>query len=345
MIVAIQPDTLGSADDRDNSARRWAALLADAGHDVRHVDVFQPDILEQLRGCHGFMWRHAHVSHDRLVAKRLLPVIEHDLGLCVYPDQKTCWHYDDKVAQWYLLQAHDIPIPQTWVFWDEKDAMAFLKDAQYPLVMKLAGGAGSQNVRKIDTAAQAHHWLKKLFSAGVFALGAFGKTRRETIDQKLRSSVKKLLGRETEYWYELHKNYVILQEFLPGNEFDTRVTVIGNRAFAYRRFNRANDFRASGSGNFSPAPGEIDLETVRLAFRLASRLGTQSVAVDGLRRGEDRVVGEISYTYVSWMVQSAPGHWEMQGNPETGKLAWCEGHMWPEEAQIQDFLARLKSRA
>ena len=35
---------------------------------------------------------------------RLLPVIEKELGLVVYPDQNTCWHYDDKIAQYYLLK-------------------------------------------------------------------------------------------------------------------------------------------------------------------------------------------------------------------------------------------------
>lgn len=31
---------------------------------------------------------------------------------------------------------------------------------------------------------------------------------------------------------ELQSGYVLFQEFLPGNSYDTRVTVIGDRAFA-----------------------------------------------------------------------------------------------------------------
>jgi hypothetical protein len=80
------------------------------------VDVFRPDILQQLQGCRGFLWRHAHVADMRQIARRLLPVIERDLGLLVYPDQRTCWHYDDKIIQSYLLDAHGIPSPKTWVW-------------------------------------------------------------------------------------------------------------------------------------------------------------------------------------------------------------------------------------
>ena len=33
--------------------------------------------------------------------------------------------------------------------------------------------------------------------------------------------------------WQRKKNYAMFQRFLPGNEYDTRVTVIGNRAFAF----------------------------------------------------------------------------------------------------------------
>ena len=70
---------------------------------------------------------------------------------------------------------------------------------------------------------------------------------------------------------------------------------------------------------------------------------TQSIAIDCLRRGEERVVGEISYTYPHWTVHNCPGHWELTGDPETGDLVWKSGQMWPEEAQIIDFIDRLNS--
>ena len=135
------------------------------------------------------------------------------------------------------------------------------------------------------------------------------------------------------------KNYALFQEFLPGNEFDTRVTVIGDRAFAFRRFNRPNDFRASGSGNLQHDPSAVDLRCVSAAFAAAQRLKSQSMAFDFLFRGEGQepVVVEVSYCYADWAVERCPGHWD-------SRLNWHEGHLWPEEAHVEDFLKRVEAR-
>ena len=141
------------------------------------------------------------------------------------------------------------------------------------------------------------------------------------------------------YWMP-QKNYALFQDFLPDNDFDTRVTVIGNRAFAFRRFNRPGDFRASGSGRIDYDPGAIDLRCVSAALEAVRKLGSQSMAFDYLFRGKDRepVVGEISYCYADWAVEHCSGHWD-------AGLNWHAGHLWPEEAHVDDFLAEVAARA
>jgi ribosomal protein S6-L-glutamate ligase RimK-like protein len=343
-IVAIQPDSYGP---RDASSPLWTKYLNEAGHETRAVDVRRADILEQVRGCHGFMWRHEHTPDSRQIARRLLPVLEREMGLAVYPDQRTCWHFDDKIAQAYLLEAAGIPVPKTWIWFDRDLASAWARDAAYPLVLKLWGGAGSTNVRLVRSFEEAKEWLARLFGPGLYGLDSASVNPWRRTGRVLKGAARTVTRGRPLYeaflrrpFWELHRGYVLFQEFLPGNAWDTRVTVIGRRAFAYRRMNRPGDFRASGSGNFNTDPSQIDMETVKLAYRVAERLGTQSVAIDGLRRGEERVVGEISYAYVSWMVQSCPGHWERSGDG----IAWVDGNMWPEEAHVSDFLTRLGAR-
>lgn len=84
---------------------------------------------------------------------------------------------------------------------------------------------------------------------------------------------------------------------------------------------------------------------VRLAFKTARLLGAKSCAIDGLWDGERPVTSEISYTYVSRYVGDCPGHWALGGDPDDGPLRWIPGPMWPEEAQVEDFLVRLGQRA
>jgi len=344
--IAIQPDDYGRG---DAYSPMWMSLLEEAGHEVRVVNVYSADILDQVRGCHGFMWRHGHFSNMRQIARRLLPVFEGELGLVVYPDQNTCWHYDDKIAQKYLLEAVNIPIPKTWVWYDRHHATEWARTAEYPLVIKLWSGAVSENVGLISSYEEAGRWINKLFDRGIYKLTDRFYEPWSVGRRRIRAALKLLLRgtppmqRLDERTWDLHKNYVLFQEFLPDNPFDLRLVVIGNRAFGFRRFNRPNDFRASGSGNTDTDPTQVDLEAIRLAFRLAKRLKTQSIGIDCLRRGDEWVVVEISFTYPHFTVRECPGHWELVGSPDIGELIWQEGQMWPEEAQIADFLERLNN--
>ncbi len=295
------------------------------------------------------MWRWAHFGGMFQIARRVLPVIERQLGIPVYPDQNTCWHYDDKIAQAYLFHALKIPAPKTWCWFAEAGAREWIQAAEFPLVLKLAGGAGSENVRLVRSIEEASWWIDRLFRVGTGSLKAPMVAAPWPWRTRLRAAAKALLKgeppRELQHpHWPLEKNFVLFQEFLPNNAFDTRVTVIGPRAFAFRRFNREDDFRASGSGKIDYTQDKIDERFIRLAFTIANKLGAQSCAIDGLYRRDEVVVGEISYTYVSSAVYDCPGHWRLVGNPGHGDLVWQAGSMWPEEAQIEEFLARLDQR-
>jgi glutathione synthase/RimK-type ligase-like ATP-grasp enzyme len=80
----------------------------------------------------------------------------------------------------------------------------------------------------------------------------------------------------------ISKNYVYYQKYLPNNNFDTRVTVIGDRAFAFRRFNRTRDFRASGSGKIDYDMDSIDKRMIKIALETSEECGFQCMAFDFL---------------------------------------------------------------
>jgi hypothetical protein len=344
MLIAIQPDDYtapGRPPGEDASSPRWAHALKAAGHEIRWVDVYRADILEQLRDCQGFMWRWGHCGGMFQIAHRLLPVLERQLGLAVYPDQNTCWHYDDKAAQALLLEAAGIPVPKTWVWYHRQAAIDWARLANYPVVLKLAGGAGSTNVRLVRSFEEAAQWIQVMFESGAERLDQPGHPPPLAWKRRLKYAWRLVRGKplpEAPVAWPLHKNYILFQEFLPGNTFDTRVSIIGNRAFCARRLNRENDFRASGSGlaRADWDPSQILPEFVRLGFETARRLNMQSCAIDGLMRGKVPVVGEVSYTSPSHVMYNSPGQWDKD-------LNWHPGHMWPEEAQVADFCVRLEA--
>ncbi len=333
---------------------RWADALQIHGAEVRWLDLLGLEPLKQVAGCDGVMWHWFHYPHEvRMAALPILRVIEDHLRIPVFPNLATCWHYDDKIAQSYLLEALGIPQPRTWVFWRKSEALAWCAKAEYPVVAKLSGGAGSMNVKLIHNPVEAQTYVGNCFSgSGMVVRPALPTSGLRRLNVRLKRAIKRTLQAgpyvvanrfpalpDQTYWMP-QKNYVLFQEFLPDNEFDTRVTVIGNRAFAFRRLNRPRDFRASGSGNIRHEPVAIDLRCIRAAFDAARKLESQSMAFDFLFRGPARepVVGEISYCYADWAVERCPGHWDSD-------LNWHPGSLWPEAAHVEDFLVRIRVRA
>ncbi len=347
-VIGIQKDA------GEGFAPRWAQAVEARGATVKWLDLLGPEPLKQVAGCAGVMWHWYHYpSEIRWAALPILRTLEEHLHLSVFPDQATCWHFDDKIAQAHLLEALDIPHPKTWIFWRKAEALAWCAGAGYPVVAKLAGGAGSQNVRLVRSAAEARDYVGSCFSGSGIVVrpglppGAWARpwARLKRAAKRAAQAAPYVLANrfpalpDQTHWMP-HKNYALFQEFLPDNEFDTRVTVIGARAFAFRRLNRPGDFRASGSGRLDPDPRAVDLRCVEAAFAAARKLGAQSMAFDFLfqGRGGAPVVGEISYAYADWAVEQCPGHWD-------AGLQWHAGRLWPEEAHVEDFLARIRRGA
>jgi len=337
--IAIQPDRAGNPTTSD----RWIESLKQYGCEIKLVKVHSPTIMQDLKGCHGFMWRHSLTPSMTQLAHRLLPAIEYYTDTLVFPDQNTCWHWNDKVAQAFSFQALGIPSPQTWAFHNKELALDWASGADYPVVIKLSGGAGSSNVRLVRSQTEARKWIKLLFDCGIAGMDSVGRFGPK-LKRQLRIAAKRILGRvdssDVDAWsnnWGVHRNYALFQEFLPDNTHDTRITVIGERAFGFRRFNRDNDFRASGSGRIDYTLSGVDPAFIRLAFEVADKLKMQSCAIDGLWRGKEAVTSEVCYMYLSSAIYNCPGHWDRD-------LNWHEGQMWPEQAHVEDFVTRLKER-
>lgn len=342
-IIGIQRDHQQLSSKRWQSfSARWHELAAQHGVATLDIDIFSNSAnwLDQLKDCDGFMWWFAQPLSVSRPGRRLIASLAHLGKIPTFPNLNTIWHFDDKAAQSYLLQLADIPTPATWVFWSKSQAEEFIDSADYPLVLKLSSGVISKNVELVHTRREARQHLDALFDSGMYALPPANLPWRWFV-RRTSEAMRVLLSKPTDE--EFHKGYLLLQEFLPGNDFDIRITIIGKRAFAFRRFNRPGDFRASGSGRIDWDPAGVPRDALLLAFQTARILQTQSLAVDVLRREGEPVIAEISYYYEGWAIAECPGHWEL--STHTSEPVWVEGAMRPEDAIWEDFIARLDSRS
>ena len=95
-----------------------------------------------------------------------------------------------------------------------------------------------------------------------------------------------------------HRDYVYFQDFVPNAEFDIRVNVVGNRANGMIRFVRANDFRASGSGNAKCDQTSLGPAWIRCAFDCAKKAAISAGAFDFILGHDGNVkIVEVSYGY------------------------------------------------
>lgn len=334
MLVGIHINTKGSIQP---FTRGYQKVLEYNGIKYVMMNIEDAEFVDKLNELEAFIFQVGHTSDSLQMAFSFMPILQRWRDLRVYPDFDTLWTFDDKIKQHYLNLFLNLGFAESWVFWSRKVALRWLQNVEYPIVMKLKGGAGSTNVVKLDDYRIAKKLLNNLFSKGVSdsSFPASWRVRYLPLKRYFRTQLiafkRRLVNEDISRYWQNNKNYAYFQKYLPGNKYDTRVTVIGGRAFAFRRFNRKNDFRASGSGKISYDIEAIDLTMVKTALTVSKKLGFQCMAYDFLYDVDSPVICEISYSFIDELVYRCPGYWDE-------KLEWHEGHYMPQYFILKDLL-------
>lgn len=323
-------------------SKHWIEYCVTRGIDHKVVDAYATDIMFELADCDVFLWHHHHIdAKDVIFAKQLLFAAQ-QTGTRVFPDFNTGWHFDDKLGQKYLLEGISAPLATTDVFYDAETALRWVRFVEFPKVFKLRGGAGSTHVKLIRSRREASNVVRRAFGRGFPAYDRWGDLKENwrryrfgnaTMFSLLKSMRRLVKSTKHSRTVGPERGYVLFQEFLPGNTHDTRVIVIGMRAFAIKRLVREADFRASGSGRILYGKHEIDERCISIAFETTEKLRAQCVAYDFVTdlQGNPRIV-EINYGYAAEAYEACPGYWDRH-------LRWHEGPFNSAHWIIEDLLA------
>jgi len=327
MKIAIHNNNLGFT-------TRWIRYCEAKGVPYKLVNCYDNDIINQLSDCDALMWHHWHVnSKDILKAKRLLFALEH-AGKVVFPNFKTGWHFDDKIAQKYLLESLGLPLVPTYHFLDKNEAIDWAKKTDFPKVFKLTRGAGSANVKLVNNKNQAISLIKKIFSFGFSVYNRYGvvmerwrkfRGGKDSFYGVLKSCYRLINAPRYAKLLPKERFEVYFQDLIPNNEFDIRVIVIDDKAFAIKRLVRHNDFRASGSGNVLYDKHQFDENLIEKSFFYTKKLGAQSIGFDFVfdSDGSSKLL-EISYGFDIEVYNKCVGYWDNEMNFYKGKFDSCE---------------------
>ena len=302
--------------------------------------------MDKLRETSALLWHIGHrVATDILMGRHVLNAAEL-MGLAIFPNRATQWHFDDKIAQKYLLESIGAPLVPTYVFFDLQSAREWINETSFPKVFKLRRGLDRGTFGWSVTRMKPGGWCARPFHFGYKPSGTlFGsawKVKQAHSQGKfwdfIRTIPAKVLHRiQLDFLMGRERGYVYFQDFMPNNDYDTRITIIGNRAFGFCRRVRPNDFRASGSGQIFYDRTAINPECIRTAFWVAHCLGAQSMAFDFVQdmQGQPHIM-EVSFGYEPKPVFDCGGFWDTS-------LTWHDTPMWPEHAIIEDVLSMVKA--
>lgn len=310
---------------RNNSfSENWLEYCKLKNIEYKLVNVYQSDIIQQVKGCTHFLWHWSHGDAQALkFARQLIQSIE-KMGIISFPSTNECWHFDDKLGQKYLLEALNAPVIPSYVFYSKDAAKKWVDTKSFPIVFKLRGGAGSANVKLVCNRKHAYKLINKSFSNGFRPINNnidLNITIKKIFQGKIQLlSTLKLIGRflyKTNF-EKLKGNeigYIYFQEFIPNNSFDIRIIVIGDKAIGIKRMVRKNDFRASGSGIIAYDKDQVDMNCLKIAFEVTRKLEAICMAYDFVfNENNEPLIVEMSYAFSPRAYDNCEGYWDSDLN-------------------------------
>jgi len=292
------------------------------------------DAINQIRSVDALIW---HWTHANYIEKRIaIDIIRSAelMGKKTYPNTNTCWTFDDKVSEKYLLESVNAPMIDTYIFFTKQEALKWISSQKLPIVYKLPQGAGSTNVRLIKNMEDAERVCNIHFS--VFGRPDIGMKLYYTDKTKYIPELFNMKNKDIYRYGESNRGYIYFQKYLEGNEYDIRVTIIGERAVIFRRKTREGDFRASGSGMIDYNVSKEDLQAIPIAKCIAKKMKVQTMAFDFVYDKKDNTLKiiEISYGFVPEAVKASAGWYD--DNMEF-HIERTDVHEWVIESLIREL--------
>lgn len=303
---------------RKNSySERWIEFCKERDISYKIVNAYDTDIISQVSDCDAFMWHHDHGNYkDKIFAKELLTSLQQS-GKIVFPNIRTGWHFDDKLGQKYLFEAHGIRMARTWAFFDAKSAKEWIAKTSFPKIYKKRSGAGASSVYLVANKAQAERLVKSTFDISVVDSPEFWLRKgREGLRYRVKSTLRRFFPKLDRHSLLPHnRGYIYFQEYIPNDGFDYRLEIVGDKCIAVLRYNRKNDFRASGGHDNHFDKDLFPKDLFEYGFYIHKTLGLQSSALDIVQHKEtgEYFLIEISYCYGVDTDEYDHGYWTADG--------------------------------
>ncbi|MBM3405369.1 MAG: hypothetical protein FJY10_10835 [Bacteroidetes bacterium] len=219
----------------DKYTKSYEEACEELGFEYIVLNILSDNWIEEIRnaGVDGILVRViGNIPEQKQMFDERLRIICKDLKIPIYPSLDELYLYENKRMYSYWLTAHHYPHAPTHVFYTKKDALDYLRGAEFPLVFKTNSGASSSGVEIVRNKFWARLNVHQIFgmfdprlSLGKVKLGRIGALRFPKFGMA-------------------QKHYVIIQDFIPI-KWEWRIIKIGNTYSGHQKLLKGNF--ASGS--------------------------------------------------------------------------------------------------
>ncbi|WP_243373455.1 hypothetical protein [Geotalea sp. SG265] len=239
--VSPYPFTFGIVKEFWHNHRFYIRACRELKVSYRVLDLTRPDWLETVTqsACDAFLVvPSVNFSFWKQMYDERIRVLVEVLGKRVFPSYEAMWMWESKRRMHYWLKANGIPHPETWIFYDRKEALGFADTAPLPLVFKSDMGSGASGVIIFRDRGRLRRHINICFRKG-FTNYRRGPTDRET-------------------------GTIFLQEYLPDAR-EWRVVRIGASYFAFEKM-KAGEFHSGSHLRSFARPSSVLLSFARGVF-------------------------------------------------------------------------------
>jgi len=304
----------------------WKEYCDENNVEYEMVDEAKLNLIDHLLQFNLVLWHFSGFNYAHMMFSRSILYSLQSAGVEVFPGYNEAWHFDDKVAESFLLQSIGASIPKYFFFMDKEEAIKWTNNgADFPIVAKLKNGSGSHNVKIMNNKNDAKNYIEKMFSTGyesnpsiVFKSTSNLKSAKSlnVLFKRVKRIPEFLRNYSKSKLFPNEKNYVYFQEFIQNDGFDLKVVVIGDKLSFIARNVRKGDFRASGGGDLFYDKSLITQQIIDSAFEVCDKLKIKCMGFDYVvdkTNGLGKIV-EMSYGFSSQALLESGGYFDRQGN-------------------------------
>lgn len=280
-----------------NLANKWENACSKKGLEYSSLDISAHNWLESIKIYNPdliLLKPPGDIEISKIMFDERVYILSHILQYKIFPTYNENIIYENKKMLSYYLCALDIPHPKTYVFYNKKEALAYLSNSQYPVVMKSSIGASGTGVFLCKSSKEAKKYIIRAFSKkGIPLIIGPNRVTGDILKWFKKAIINPNYARQRIATYSTisksrTKNIIIIQEFIPHN-YEWRVARIGESYFAHQKVKYKDKCSGTKGINYVNPPLEL-LDFVR---EVCSKNNLYSVAIDIFEYNNSYIINEI----------------------------------------------------